>query len=942
MAPRAAGFIRRSPWPAVVLILALALSSGIFFGMRSYETAQHQGQADAVAREWLERIAQQIRSETRAVDRMAHRWETRGATPEMDWRADAVFYLEDLPALVALGWSDARHVVRWVEDRRGRTDAVDFDIKTRPERMVQLQALQHRHEAGSSGPLTLFHGPKGFIYDIPLLSLQEETAGFLHAVFDYRRLIALLSRQTGSDSHIRLTVDGTIVFGDLDAGSDDLTGSARRDILGENWRLQVVAPPLTDSRALTWWGLVIATLLMGAAALAAAALHYRAEGAIKTEHARIARQRLQDAIDALDTPFAYYDRNDRLRIWNRAFIDLNFKIGERICEGLSYRKLLEMIIDSGQSADSLDNPAQYRIDRLAMHRQSNFAVERQLTNGRWVISREQRTSDGGVAALWNDITELKTRQFELERERNRAEAANRAKSDFLANMSHELRTPLNAVIGYADIMTDGSDAEISSRFRGFARDIMASGRHLLELINDLLDSAKIEAGQMTLSNQTLPLLSELRDTIALIVPLGEQRDVTIELRPDPASMTAAITADPRAFRQIVLNLLSNAVKFSPAGSTVTLAIEARDADMALSVLDRGPGIAPEDLERVFERFVQAGDSEAAVTDGTGIGLPLSRALAELLGGRLELESRPDRGTTAILTLPNCLSDAADPETGRDRDGTGDGAAGEKKRFAGRRILLAEDHPVNRALMCEILERDGCVVHTAENGTLALAAFVREPFDLVFMDVQMPEMDGLEATRKIRAHEDPDRRTPIIAATANAFEAQRRQCLEAGMDDHITKPITREAVRHMLRRWLAGQPLSGREPMPVESAPPVQNPSDDVPLIDRAMLQEMLDLVGCDTVAEIVEQLREDCSKRLAELQAGVERQDTHLIGTQAHSLKGAFANIGGQRVSDLAAELERRGKAGDLAGVEAILGDFSLTCESTLEALRATVRRAAA
>ncbi len=567
-------------------------------------------------------------------------------------------------------------------------------------------------------------------------------------------------------------------------------------------------------------------------------------------------------------------------------------------------------------------------------------------SGKPVFDAEGRFQ--GYRGTGRDVSAMVEAEISLKAERDRAEAANRAKSDFLANMSHELRTPLNAIIGYADLMLADEEEALSGRHRDYTRDMLTSGRHLLELINDLLDSAKIEAGQMTLSNQTFALLDELADTIALIAPLGEQRNVAVTLEPDPAAEAAQITTDPRAFRQIVLNLLSNAVKFCAEDSTIRIALEARDRALLLRVHDRGPGIAEADLEKIFERFVQAGSAERGMPAGTGIGLPLSRALAEMQGGSLHLESRPGEGTTAVLHLPDCLS--ALPREARPADGGDENRPDADAAARGARILIAEDHPVNRTLLGEMLKRDGARVETAENGQQAVAAFLRSPFDLVFMDVQMPEMDGLEATRAIRDCGGAGRTVPIVAVTANAFEEQRRDCLQAGMNDHITKPISREAVRHVLRRWLPAAPAGATAGGTDEDKPMMQSPgreddrTDDrmghnpsAVRIDTEVLGEMRDLVGAAAILEILGQLADDSAQRLADLAAGLAAGDAAAVRASAHSLKGAFANVGGQTVQAWAGELEGHARSGDLAAAAARFDGLEEACAGTLRALEAEI-----
>ena len=250
-----------------------------------------------------------------------------------------------------------------------------------------------------------------------------------------------------------------------------------------------------------------------------------------------------------------------------------------------------------------------------------------------------------------DLWFLCSLKAELEQERNRAEKASRAKTEFLANMSHELRTPLNAIIGFADLMRGASFAGVPDKFRSYAEDIAMSGRHLLDLINDLLDMAKIETGKLDLVETEFEPAAELTDILAMIRALQDAK--CIRLDEDLADLAPGVLvhADRRAFRQILINLLSNAVKFTPEEGAITLSATVSDQDLEITVRDTGIGIAADEQERVFDRFAQVGDVMARDQYGTGIGLPLSRALAEAHGGQLRLDSAMGEGTTVTLQLP---------------------------------------------------------------------------------------------------------------------------------------------------------------------------------------------------------------------------------------------------------------------------------------------------
>ncbi len=357
-----------------------------------------------------------------------------------------------------------------------------------------------------------------------------------------------------------------------------------------------------------------------------------------------ARRHLRQAFDHMVDGLALFDAQGRLVLANEGYTDFP------LAPGTSYDEVIERAFNETLPPE-LDEAArrEWKARRLALHVTPGRTMEFEIVGRRWLRVTEQRFPDGSIAVLRTDITELKQRQFRLEQERQRAEEANRAKTEFLTNMSHELRTPLNAIIGFAEVMQDGLFGELPERYVGYAANIRESGLHLLELIGDLLDISKIEAGRFELDEQEIALDELLTESITAVMPQCEAKGHRFTRETETGDAT--LWADRRAVKQIVINLLSNAIKFTPDGGAVTLACDIRGEALELSVSDTGVGIPPEDRERVFEPFTQSGNALTRAEGGTGIGLPLSRALAEIHGGRLVLEDRPGGGTRALLVLP---------------------------------------------------------------------------------------------------------------------------------------------------------------------------------------------------------------------------------------------------------------------------------------------------
>lgn len=475
-------------------------------------------------------------------------------------------------------------------------------------------------------------------------------------------------------------------------------------------------------------------------------------------------------------------------------------------------------------------------------------------------------------SVFVDVSEQKRLENDLRHARDIAEQANQVKSDFIANISHELRTPLNGVIGFTNLLLNENLPVEQRRYATFARD---AGSSLLAIINNVLDLSKIEAGKLDLIETDFSVieLAVSCNTVVWHAAREKNLDLNFVLKPDVVNI---VRGDPDRIRQVLLNLLSNAIKFTDKGNVVLSISKVEDSPtdtlLKFSITDTGMGVPKEKQTLLFQKFSQIDEGAGRQLGGTGLGLAICRSLVERMGGTIGVTSTPGVGSKFWFTVPlKAASGAAHRQSQ---------VAVAPHRKAS--VLLAEDMPMNQELMVTLLRRAGHEVTVVGDGEAAVAAARQGAFDLILMDVQLPRMDGLQATRTIRALEGDLGKVPIVAMTARALSRDVEKCLAAGMNDHLSKPVDAAALLAIIDHW-----SRTREPQEEVAA---QEPATGAAVYDEALLKDLERHLGREKVVHMVAMARDDMPVRLERMRQNLT--DFDFVEREAHELVSVAGNLG--------------------------------------------------
>ena len=625
--------------------------------------------------------------------------------------------------------------------------------------------------------------------------------------------------------------------------------------------------------------------------------------------------RINKAVESASDAIAIVDVTNRPIYHNKAFVRL---FGYTVYELNAAGGPSIMCADPAVGSEVLDANQQGHswTGEVEMLGSDGRAV--QILLGADCITDEHGTTVGFVR-IYTDITERKQAEEKLRKAKEAAEAGDRAKSDFLSTMSHEIRTPMNGVIGMTGLLME---TPLSPEQREYVSTIRTSGDCLLKIINDILDFSKIEAGKLELEAHPFDVRKCVDEVLELLKPNAVAKRIALERTISP-DVPPFVMGDVTRVRQILFNLVGNAVKFTHEGK-ITLGVardKAVDDRLQFFVRDTGVGIPNERIDSLFRPFSQADSSTTRKYGGTGLGLAITQRLVRLMNGRIWVESTIDEGSTFHFTI-QAKEVSALEQARAERRPPSQRLAKLNQRLAETlpvRILIAEDNPVNQKLAVRVLEKMGYAADVAANGMEVLEALADKRYDIIFMDVQMPEVDGLEATRQIVAQWPPEKRPKIIAMTANALQGDREKCLAAGMDDYISKPICLEEIQAALERWSPGADALGTLP-----------PAGDILNLETV---NSLREIGDEFLSDLIETFIQITPEFIGKIQLAAQEGDFAGVADAVRGLKGASLNLGAQGLADICGRMEIKGQDTEIPDVLVLIEQLDVTYEETKGAL---------
>ncbi|MBO6796629.1 ATP-binding protein [Maricaulis sp.] len=784
---------RKTLVTALVFAAGIAISAASAYLARHQENIEIERHLEESARHFQYAMEDRVNRDLAELERLARRWEADGGTTEARWRDDAARYIVDQNEIRAIEWANPDFQVAWIEPLAGNEAALGLDLMFEENRATALRNAVTTRETYTTHSIEFVQGGVGFLAFVPL-HINGRFDGLMVAVFDIERLVTTFKDTALGDLvAVTLLEGGSVIIDDDEAASRDAVVNTTIALPGSVWmaRFHPNKALLDQERS----AIPLIILLIGTifSALAGAAVH----SLLLAHHQKTQMLRAQEdanhRIRAKEERFELAVRGSADGIWDWDIATNKVYFSPRFRELLGYDNQ-KHFPDKFSSFEKALHPDDHgpTLTAVKTHLEDGtpydvrYRLQRADGSFNWFRARGLAVKkDGRPTRMAGSISDIS----DLMQSLDKAEQANRAKSEFLANMSHEIRTPMNGVLGMARIL---AKADLEDRHAEKIDTIVRSGDTLMQLLDDILDLSKIEAGEFPLEETSFEMSEITKQVEALFGPVAVRNGLKLDISSrDPRGL--ARRGDPLRISQIINNLVSNALKFTRQGGVTVRLGEApgtNNPDLVLiEVSDTGIGMSQEQASRIFDKFVQADTSTTRRFGGTGLGLAICDGLVRSMGGEISVESEPEVGTTFCVLIPLPESDEIELEDESESD-----AVVQTSPLAQDgppvRILAAEDNLTNRLVLQAYLNQLNVELTLVENGREAVDTYQAGKFDILLMDIQMPILCGSDALLEIRLIEEENHlpRTPAIALTANAMPEQIRYYKEIGFDSHIEKPM----------------------------------------------------------------------------------------------------------------------------------------------------------
>ncbi len=792
--------------PALVFVIIASGSTYFYRLLKNSDLNSVKLITEESARNINNLVTSRIHSNLNSLNAMSKRWEAAEGTPFNVWKADSLDFIKRIDGLKAVEWIDNSYHVQWIEPLKENEDVIGLDIIFDKKREVMLKGASERNTPTVTPPFRLVQGFDGFITYFPLKK-KGNFDGFIANVISVKDFFHFIVNDITSENFvIAISFENKNYYESSNSNTTkikDFSFNSIFSILDQDWKLNLTPTQAFINEQTS--NLPLVFLLGGyfVSLLSALLTHYTLSFRLKSAQLSRSSKKLNEVVNFQDIIFEAIPDFTFVKDEGFHIVQANKKFLQIYPEEIRDSVIGTTTFES-YSKEEKDKFVEYDIKAL---NEGSAEYEELITfpNGstQYLQTKKIRFYDSEnkpfILGLSRDISDAKRQEIELDKARSAAVTASAAKSAFLANMSHEIRTPLTSIIGYAESGLD-NDISIKERTNAFDK-IFKNGKHLLGIINDILDISKIDAGALQIEEIEFSPVETVENIKTLLMPRAEEKGISLEVNYN-WTLPATIKNDSLRLTQILVNLGTNAIKFTKKGHIlIDVSCDRPNEILHFKISDSGIGLTAEQISRLFKPFSQADVGTTRQFGGTGLGLSISKQLVERLGGKITVESIPEKGSTFSFYIRSGSLNNATWISEIPCAENLSGPVEEIKEDLSGKILFADDSEDNRALVGFSLRKTGLDLTIVENGEEAVNAALNDKFDLILLDMQMPVMDGYTAARILRQEGVT---IPIIAFTANAMKHDRVKCIEAGCNAHLSKPFTKSELFSVFQYQLANK------------------------------------------------------------------------------------------------------------------------------------------